>query len=72
MSVIFIQMIECSDISDIYYMQYLNKMLDIVPVHLFTAGPLTSQHIEMHDWMVPLFVVATVTCFGQSTPDIPC
>ena len=27
-------------------MQYLNNLLDIVHVHLFTASPLTSQQVE--------------------------
>ena len=26
-------------------MQYLNNLLDVVPVHLFTASPLTSQQM---------------------------
>ena len=32
--------------TSITFMQYLNNLLDIVHVHLFTASPLTSQQVE--------------------------
>ena len=50
-------------------MQYLNNLLDVVPVHLFTASPLTSQQMV---FIHPSTTTEFACTFSTNKVALPC